>query len=243
MILNLFSKAILDYNKVLDLSKKARKTMLRIPALVILLLIQSCASFKIKHGNIVNEDELYAIVKREIESAHAEHLKECNCMKALYRDLSGPKNNTARYVFDDSGAEEAAKLGENKDTVSILAIGSGKLLNELTAFAQVLARGKNLNIFLTDWAYVFYGEPDFEKEAQDLGAHPEKIPPAWSDFYFWAWAKNKEKPYLPFFIEHHQAIDEFKLVIAKLDKIFHTKSTINILIKPPTDKPITLPKL
>ena len=73
------------------------------------------------------------------------------------------------------------------------------------------------------------------------GEHPKKIPFGWKDFYFWAWAKNHEKPYLPFFKEHHQAI-EIKAIIAKLDQIYGTTSTIEI-IKPPSNKPIILPKL
>lgn len=163
-------------------------------------------------------------------------------MKAFYRDVFAKPDGSARYIFDEIVGNEAAKIAYGKDSVSVLAIGAGKLLNELTAFAHILARGINLHIYLNDWAYVFYGDKDFEKKALDLGEHPEKIPTGWREFYFWPWAKNHEKPYLPLFQEHHQAIEEFKTIIAKLDQVYHTKSTIEI-IKPAADWQVILPKL
>src|SRR5262249_23073526 len=148
----------------------------------------------------------------------AKHLKECNCMKSFYRDLFGAPDSTSRYIFDEKVGQHAIMQSVGKDPVSVLAIGSGFLLNELTAFANVLARGKNLKIYLTDWNYVFYGDDKWEEKAQKFGDNPELIPENWEFYPFWAWAKNKEKPYLPFFQEHHQAIDEFKAIIKKLDK-------------------------
>ncbi|HXW53767.1 MAG TPA: hypothetical protein VEL47_06655 [Myxococcota bacterium] len=199
----------------------------RIVVAFFFLFAQSC-----HHGNIkpsgqhqgdlseTSRNNIYRVLKQEIITIHASHLKECNCMKAFYRDLFAAPDESARYVFDDIVGKEAIKLTSEKDSVGVLAIGSGKLLNELTAFANILARGKNLHIYLNDWAYIFYGDTDFEKKALDLGEHPEKIPLSWKDFYFWAWAKNHEKPYLPFFKEHHQAIDEFKAIVAILDQIY-----------------------
>ncbi len=223
--------------------------MMRMFILFIVLLMQSCSHINIKaskqHSGEFSKnsrDKIYSILKQEIINAHASHLKECNCMKAFYRDLFAAPDESSRYAFDDIVGKEAIKLSSGKDSVSVLAIGAGKLLNELTAFANILARGKNLHIYLNDWSYIFYRDPDFEKKALDLGQHPEKIPSGWKDFYFWAWAQNHKKPYLPFFKEHHQAIDEFKTIIGKLDQIYGTKSTIDI-INPPSEKPIILPKL
>ena len=58
-------------------------------------------------------------------------------MKAFYRDLFAKPDKSARYEFDDIVGEEAIKISKNKDSVSVLAVGSGKLLNQLTTFANI----------------------------------------------------------------------------------------------------------
>lgn len=214
------------------------KTYLSI--LVFFLLSTSCTHIGTKKNQ--DKNQIYAQLKQQIINTNAHHLKECNCMKAFYRNLFAAPDQSARYIFDEKVGELAETITPYKESVSVLAIGAGKLLNELSAFANILARGKNLHIYLTDWAYVFYDDPDFINHALKLGNNPQSIPEGWKEFYFWAWAKNNEKPYLPFFEEHHHAIDEFKTIIANLDKIYNTQSTIEI-IKPAQEKPVMLPEL
>lgn len=212
-----------------------------------LLILQSCTHIGQKPNNMSHfskdqQKELYGHLKEAIKENKAKDLRECNCMKAFYRDLFGNPDGSARYAFDTKVGEQASLLGGDKERLSILVIGSGTLLNELTALANVIARGKSLDIYLTDWAYVFYEDKDFKEKALKLGNNPDLIPDNWEFFYFWAWAKNKEKPYLPFFENHHRAIDEFKTIVSKLDDIYKTSSKVHI-IKPPTDSPLKLPPL
>ena len=202
-------------------------------AIIILLFLQACA-------HVQHRPEIYKSLETEIKQTNAIHLKECNCMKAFYRNLFEKPDNTSRYAFDKKVAQNAVNL--NKKIVSVLAIGSGFLLNELTALANILANGKNLKIYLMDYAYVFYGDKDFKENALYLGNNPESIPENWKSYHFWNWAKNNKKPYLPFFEKHHRAIDEFKTIISSLDKIYNTSSIVEI-IKPGKNEPANLPTL
>lgn len=219
--------------------------------LLALLFFQACSHIGFQQKSVFSpekelsppqKNQLYEHIANEIKVTNAIHLKECNCMKAFYRNLLSAPDNTARYVFDNKVGQHAVMQSFDKDSVSVLAIGSGTLLNELTAFANILARGKNLKIYLTDWAYVFYGEHDFKEKALKFGNNPETLPDGWKDFYFWAWAKNNEQPFLPFFEKHHQAIDEFKAVIKRLDQIYNTRTTVEI-IRPATSEALNLPPL
>lgn len=210
--------------------------------LMTIFIMQSCSHIATKPKISQPNYELYSILKEEIISAKALQLKECNCLKALYRDLFAKPDMSSRYVFDELVGEHAIELGRDKDSVSVLVIGAGTLLNELTALANILAQGKSVHIYLNEWAYLFYGDADFEEKALKFGKNPETLPEGWQGFYFWPWAKNQEKPYLPFFKQHHQAIDQFKAIIANLDQIYHTQSTVDI-IKPAADKAVKLPKL
>lgn len=214
---------------------------------IVLLVLQSCTHIALKTNESERfskdqQKDLYDHLSKAIKETNAKDLKECNCMKAFHRDLLGNPDETARYAFDSKVGEQAYQLGKDKKRISVLVIGSGTLLNELTALANILARGNSLDIYLTDWAYVFYGDKDFKEKALRWGNNPDMIPPNWQFFYFWAWAKNKEHPYLPFFEKHHRAIDEFKAVISKLNEIYKTNSKIEV-IKPPTDSPLRLPSL
>ena len=189
-----------------------------------------------------DQNELYEVVKNQLKKTKAFELKECNCMKAFYRDLHQKPDNTSRYVYDKLVGEHAVLKAKGKNTVDVLVIGSGTLLNELTAVANILARRKNLNLYITDWAYVFYQSLEYKKKALSLGKNPDLIPLGWKDFYFWKWYKNQEKPYIPFFEKHHRAIDKFKRILANLDKHFGTKSSVSVL-KPAANKAIKLPNL
>ena len=188
------------------------------------------------------QNQLYNLLEKEIRSSKAKELKECNCMKALYRNLFNPPDRTARYFFDEQVGEHGVALAQNRDTVRVLAIGSGTLLNELTAVSNILARGKNLDLYITDWAYVFYGEDNFKEKAINLGKNKDLIPEGWKEFYFWNWYEDKKEPYIPFFEKHHKAIEKFKTIMSNLDKHYGTKTKIRI-IKPPAEKAIQLPKL
>lgn len=181
----------------------------------------------------------YKLLKQEIKREKATQLKECNCMKAFYRNLFLMPDNSARYVFDRTVGESAIQISQNKDTVNVLAIGSGTLLNELTAVSNILARGKNLNLYIIDYAYVFYGDKHFEKQAIRFGKHPELIPDNWRDFHFWDIYSHEKKQYLPFFKEHHTAITQFKNIMKNLDQHYGTHTQITVL-KPPTDQPLKL---
>lgn len=128
----------------------------------------------------MKKNKLYENIIKEIKIIQAKHLKECNCMKAFYRNLSGMPNNTSRYVFDEKVGSYALTKGQR--SISLLAIGSGTLLNELTAIANILARGISVNIYLTDFAYVFYGDDNYKDKALKLGEHPEDLPDGWKDF-------------------------------------------------------------
>ena len=136
-------------------------------AIIILLLLQACA-------HVQHRPEIYKILENEIKNNNAIQLKECNCMKALHRNLFEKPDNTSRYAFDKKVSENAVNL--HKEVISILAIGSGFLLNELTALANILANGKSLKIYLTDYAYIFYGDKNFKENALYLGNNPENIP-------------------------------------------------------------------
>ena len=197
---------------------------------------------KITSLNDAQKSILYQSVESDIRSSNATELKECNCMKAFFRDLSKNPDHSSRYTFDDLVGRHAEIVSVNKDDVNVLIIGSGTLLNELTAVANILARGKNLNLYLTDWAYIFYDDPEFEQKATAYGKNPDLIPEGWKGFYFWEWYKNEKRPYLPFFRQHHQAIDQFKTVVSKLDTRYGTKTQIRI-IQPPVDEKKSLPEL
>ncbi len=185
----------------------------------------------------------YNIIKNALLEAKAVELKECNCMAAFHRDLFGEPDGSARYVFDQKVSENARQLG-TKNSMAVLAIGSGLLLNELTAIANILAQKKNVKIYLTDWAYLFYGENNFQERALVLGKNPDSLPEGYKEFYFWEWAKKKDKdwPFIPFFEMHHRAIDQFKAAIAYMDKIYGTNSSVEI-IKPVADHAVDLPAL
>ncbi len=191
----------------------------------------------------LEKNKLYILIANEIKSINATHLKECNCMKAFHRNLFLPPDGTARYLFDDFVGTEASKLARNR-SVSVLALGSGFLLNELTAIANILARGIDATIYLSDWAYIFYEDKDFEEKALRFGKNLETIPEAWENFYFWEMATDpkREKDFLPFFKRHHQAIDEFKAIIKKLDQAFGTSSTVHV-IKQAMNAKAQLPEL
>lgn len=185
----------------------------------------------------------YNIIKNALLEAKAVELKECNCMAAFHRDLFGEPDGSARYVFDQKVGENARQLG-TKNSMAVLAIGSGLLLNELTAIANILAQKKNVKIYLTDWAYLFYGENNFQERALVLGKNPDSLPEGYKEFYFWEWAQKKDKdwPFIPFFEMHHRAIDQFKAAIAYMDKIYGTTSSVEI-IKPVADHAVDLPAL
>lgn len=189
-------------------------------------------------------DAHYNNLKNEIIVADAVHLRECNCMAAFQRDLFAEPDNSARYVFDAAVSEEALKVSKNNDTVSVLVFGSGLLLNELSALTTILAHKKNVKIYINDWAYIFYGDDNFAEKAIAMGKDPASLPEGYKQFYFWEWArkKNKDWPFIPFFEMHHAAIDEFKKVIAGLDRIYGTTSTVDV-IKPPKDEPVNLPPI
>lgn len=197
---------------------------------------------KISELNDDQKKDLYSFIDSEVRKQNANELKECNCMKAFFRNLSKFPDKSSRYIFDGLVGKHALIRADNRNSVDLLIIGSGTLLNELTAIANILARGKNLNLYLTDWAYIFYEDPDFEEKAINFGKNPDQIPDGWKGFYFWDWYRSGKKPYLPFFKTHHVAIDQFKAVIAKLDQNFGTQTTVHI-INPPIDKKMKLPHL
>lgn len=215
--------------------------------ILLLLCLVSCVTISERktEGRELSFDErteLYALLKKEITATSAHHLKECNCMKAFYRDFFDTPTDTARYEFDDKVGEHGALLANDNNVVSVLAIGSGMLLNELSALANVLAHRKNLKIYLNDWAYLFYDTPNFEEKALALGNNPDTIPEPLRDYYFWSWAKDDQEKFLSFFRKHHAAIDEFKTIIQKLDEYYGTRSTIQI-IKPSAQVPLVLPHI
>jgi hypothetical protein len=221
-----------------------------------LLLTQSCIYDKISdntnHSNIQNHapkklnhqhvNEIYKNIVNHIKKINASHLKECNCMKAFHRNLWEKADHSARYVFDEKVGEHALQLGANHNSISILAIGSGKLLNELTAFANILARGKNLNIYLIDFAYIFYQDPQLKETALSFVDNPKIIPPGWRYFDFWEKAESNRDNYISLFDELNHSINEFKLMIKHLDAVYKTTSTINI-IEPGKNDPVRLPLL
>lgn len=221
---------------------------------VFLLLTQSCTSNRLLDTtSTINTqisapkklsshyvDEIYRNIVNYIKEINASYLRECNCMKAFYRNLWEKPDGSARYVFDEKVGEHAMLLSENHKSISILAIGSGKLLNELTAFANILARGKNLTIYLTDYAYIFYQEPQFKEKALSYIDHPKTIPPGWRYFDFWEKASSNRDNYVGLFEELNRSIDEFKLVMKHLDTIYKTTSMVHI-IKPGENELVKLP--
>lgn len=100
-------------------------------------------------------NDLYQQLAYRLKEHHAATLTECNCMKAFYRNLFAPPDASARYQYDTTVATEALKISSNKDTIHVLALGSGTLLNELTACTNLLAQRKNLTIYLMDYALNF----------------------------------------------------------------------------------------
>lgn len=186
---------------------------------------------------------LYNNIKNILIETNAVDLKECNCMAAFNRDLLSEPDGSARYMLDKKVGEQARKLG-TKDSISVFVIGAGLLLNELTAIANILAQKKNAKIYLTDWAYVFYGEENFQEKALAWGKNPDALPEGYKNFYFWQWARKKVKdwPFIPFFEQHHRAIDQFKTALMGLDKIYGTTSTVEI-IKPVADSVFNLPPI
>ena len=190
------------------------------------------------------EAELYQTLKKFILEEEAKDLKECHCMKAFYRDLKTPPNNTVRYVYDRKLGEQAIMRSQGRSNVKIFAIGSGLLLNELTAFSYVLALGKNLEIYANDHAYIFYGQDNFEEKATQWAENKELIPEGWKGFYFGivTQLKKDSEPLIPFLHKHHRAVDQFKNVIQKIAR--HYKRTVNFkIILPPTDAKIKLPEI
>lgn len=212
--------------------------------LFIFFLLPFCTHAPVEQLSLDKKEklELYSLLEKEIKAQKASELKECNCMKAFYRNLFDAPNGSARYAFDQKVGENALFLSEGKKTVDVLALGSGTLLNELTAISNILARGKNLNLYLSDYSYIFYGEEGYEKKALLWGENPDLIPEGWRNFFFWPWHKNKRKPYLPHFKKNHTAINKFKKIVAQLDKFYGTKTKITIL-KPPSEKAEPLPSL
>lgn len=190
----------------------------------------------------LDKPSVYQHIAQELKAVNATHLKECNCMKAYYRNLFAPPTDTARYSFDAKVTEYALKSAQDARPVSIFAIGSGTLLNELTAFASILAQGKSLKIYISDWAYIFYGKEHYEEQAIMYARDRSRLPLAWRDFYFWNWEEKRNQDFLKLFSDHHAAIDEFKQVIAALDLIYNTQSTVE-LIEPFSEKKIILPPL
>lgn len=71
------------------------------------------------------KEELYAMLASTIKHHDAGHLKECNCMKAYYRNLFATPNNTAHYVFDEKDGylwvrgDEKIREAHSKTPVSI----------------------------------------------------------------------------------------------------------------------------
>ncbi len=191
------------------------------------------------------EAELYQTLKKFILEEEAKDLKECHCMKAFYRDLKTPPNNTVRYVYDRKLGEQAVIRSQGRSNVKIFAIGPGLLLNELTAFSYVLALGKNLEVYANDHAYIFYGQDNFEEKATQWAENKELIPEGWKGFYFWDRYKPKEEhlePLIPLLHKHHRAVDQFKNVIQKIAK--HYNRTVDFkIILPPTDAKIKLPEI
>ena len=230
-----------------DLSLLWKSKMKNLFGLVLItsLLITHCTHSKINNSNFYgkkSEIELYQLINTEIKKLNAHELKECNCIKVFYRDLFEDPDDTVRYAFDRAVGDSAMSLAKGRNTVHVLAIGSGTLLHELTAVANILARGKNVNLYISDWAYIFYGDKSFKEKANYYGKNPQLIPEGWKDFYFWDYYKNKKESYLSFFKKYHTAIDKFKIILANLDRFYNTKTTISVL-KPPMDKAVLLPKL
>ena len=58
--------------------------MLKVKIILCLLFVASCSHVPVKN---VNNLEVYSLIKKEIKEKNAVHLKECNCMKAFYRNL------------------------------------------------------------------------------------------------------------------------------------------------------------
>lgn len=213
--------------------------MNKVLLLLLLVFLSSCSHIKPKSFDESANIKLYELLKNQIKEYKASQLKECNCIRAFYRNFFHKPNGTVRYVFDQKVGEHAVEVARNKDTVNALAIGSGALLNELSAFSNILARGKNLNVYLIDYAYVFYGDDDFKKKAISFGKNPKLIPEKWQGFHFWDLYKNEKASYLPLFEKHHAAIEQFKVIIKNVANYYNTKVNIYIL-KPPTEQAINL---
>ncbi len=208
---------------------------------ILLIFLSSCSHIKRKSFNESDNIKLYELLKNQIQQYKASDLKECNCMKAFHRNFFHKPNGTARYIFDQKVGEHAVEIA-NKDTLNVLAIGSGALLNELSAFSNILARHKNLNIYLIDYVYVFYGDDDCKKKAISFGKNPKRIPEKWQGFHFWDLYQNNKATYLKLFENNHAAIEQFKIIIKNVASHYNTKVNIYIL-KPPTEQAINLPHI
>ncbi|MGB0934563.1 MAG: hypothetical protein ACPGXY_00685 [Alphaproteobacteria bacterium] len=217
----------------------AAKTI-KVLLLMVLPILASCTH--ISQFDKTKEAQLYQHIANELKHQNAVHLKECNCMKAFFRNLFNKPDNTARYAFDRKVGRHATDIATHKDTVNVLAIGSGTLLNELTALSNIIARGKNLNIYITDYAYIFYGVEEFESKAIHLAKHPQDRPVRWNELFVWNTYKKNKKSFLPLFHKHHAAIEEFKALVSRLGKRYGVKTSVTVL-KPPKEAPLQLPPL
>lgn len=215
--------------------------MKKIILLLLLAISQSCVT-NIKPNTVVNDNkaQLYNNIAQLIKKHNSKHIQECNCMKAFYRNLLTAPNNTSRYIFDDKVVNTVVNL--QKKRINILAIGSGKLLNELTALASVLSKGINLDIYLLDHNYLFYDDKDFAQNAVKMKNNQKLIPKGWQNLHIWRqFNEKKDEELITFLKDMHLAIDEFKVIIKELDNIYHTQSNIHVL-KPPQKKAIVLDK-
>lgn len=217
--------------------------------LLAVLMLQGCIHLKHSHQqpkNLSEQDstiqsKVYQNVKEELIKHDAKNLKECYCMKAFYRNPFHAPNHTSKYLFDQKIANYAASFG-NKSTINTLAIGSGYLLAELTAFANILAKGKNLNIYLLDYAYLYYQEPNFKEKLLKFRERKD-IPIGDWTWYISEHLKNKSKEeYIDFFETHYKAIDQFKQILRDLDQIYNTTTTVTVL-NPPIENSLQLPSL
>ena len=215
---------------------------LKLHAMILEVIMIRCAplfaslifSFLVLAGSSakqINNRPVYSFLKEAIQETKATHLKECNCMKAFYRDLLGNTDESSRYVLDKKVAEHGLLLAKEKKIVDVLFFGSGKLLNELTVVANILASGKSAHVYITDWAYTFWDEKDFPKLLEMMEKNPDKRPENWKNFNFWD-PKNLLVPVKDFLTEHHQAIAEFRILLHKLDENYGTHSNLTVLKTP-----------
>ena len=186
-------------------------------------------------------NDLYQQLANRLKKHHASALTECNCMKAFYRNLFAPPDASARYQYDSTVATEALKIASNRDTIHVLALGSGTLLNELTACTNLLAQRKNLKIYLMDYAYIFYNHDRFHTHVDDYLKNPHNIPENWKHFSFWKKHKNA-KNLTDFFARHHLAIEQFKAIITDMAEYYDVNVEV-VAFGPSQSPPVQLPSL